>query len=172
MAIADRARRIKERELLEVVQLAGARYEDLRRKHSQALVEAYATEGRDGQLLMGRCLLMLSTTEEALDEYLAALKRFSELALNRKLPEELSLASEPQQQSQARIRAEKQRLLDTYRNATAVLAAASKQAADASCSGIPGALGRLWNQCERAWLDCVVLRDQIATAKQDRHRAI
>jgi hypothetical protein len=168
MAMSDRTRRIKERELLETVQLASARYQDLSRKHSQALEEAYATESRDGSLLLERCLQMQSTVEEALDEYAIALKRFSELLLNRELPEELSINSE-QQQAPARIRAENQRLLNRYRDATAVLAAASKQAVDGSRHSIPGGVDRLWPQCERAWLACVALADEIAR-KQHKTR--
>jgi len=163
--------RVKERELLQIVQLAGAQYEDLSRKHFQALKEAYATGNRDGQLLLERCLQIQSTTEEALEEYVIALKRFSELVLNRKLPEELSLNSKSQQQSQARIHDENRGLLERYRDVTAVLADASKQAVDSSRNGIPGAVGRLWDECERAWLACAGLRDEIAIAKQHRQGA-
>ena len=166
--MADRTRRIKESDLLEVIQLAGARYEDLSRKHAQALEEAYATEGRDGNMLLKRCQQMQSKTQGALDEYVVALERFSELVLNRKLPVKLSINSEPQQ-SLGGTHAENQRLLERYKDATAVLAAASKQVVDASGHGIPGAVDRLWPQCEWAWLACVALRDEIA-AKRHKTR--
>jgi hypothetical protein len=165
--MADRTRQIEERELLEVVQSAQTRYEHLRREYSQALEEAYAAEGRDGQLLLGRCLQMQSTSEDALDVYIVALKRFSDVVLDRKLPEEPS-PYEPQQQSPVRISDEIRSLVNRYRDATAVLASTSKLVVDASHDGTHGAAGRLWAECERGWLTCIGLRDEIAEKQHRR----
>ncbi len=156
MASDGTNRRRIERELLEAVQLASAQYEDLSRKHSQALDDAWAAEGRDGNLLLARCLQMQPAAQEALEQYVVALSRFSELVLNRRSP--LSVPEE------------KRSLLSSYRDAVAVLANASKLAADASSNGTPGAVDRLWAQCERAWLSCVSLRDEIAAKAKQQGR--
>jgi len=119
-----------------------------------ALEQAYATEGRDGQLLLGRCLQMQSTTAEALDEYVIALKRFSEVCWTGNCRKSRA-SRRATQQSQCGFADENPEAVRQVQGTPRRMAAISKQAVDASQTAFLELFDRLWGQCERGVLACV-----------------
>ena len=79
-----------ERELLEAVEEARARYEDLDQEHSRMLNEAHdiGLGGPDGTLVLARSLKKYAEVQAAIEDYRTALKRFHRVVVDRKLPED------------------------------------------------------------------------------------
>ena len=79
-----------ERELLEAVERARARYEGLDQEHSRMVNEIQdgGLVGSDGTLALAQSKEKHRAVQSAVEEYRKALKRFHRLVVDRKLPEE------------------------------------------------------------------------------------
>jgi len=78
-----------ESELMEALQHARAKYEDLSREHSRLVEESrdIGADNRDGNLILKRSTESHRALQLALEEYQEALKRFDRVVVGRELPE-------------------------------------------------------------------------------------
>jgi hypothetical protein len=79
-----------EQELMEVLQRARTRYEDLYQDHSRVsdLLRDTGLNGADGTLLIAPMLEKHNDLQTALEEYRVALRRFHRVVVDRKFPED------------------------------------------------------------------------------------
>jgi len=90
MAWEGKTRQEVERELLETLEDARERYEGLRRQYTRMFTEAAdpGVASSDGTLLLAQSLKAHPAVREALERYSVALKRFGQVVIYRKLPED------------------------------------------------------------------------------------